>query len=74
MKKASEQVKIYVSVMGDTTKELFFDDEPTKAEVMAKAWYPVDTEARFDGDILDEDDVLEDNDTVVISTKKYTQG
>lgn len=67
-------ITVRVQRLGEPEVVLNLPEDSTIAEALTEAGLPTNTTARVDGEIARANDLLDDEDIIVVETKKINQG
>lgn len=67
-------ISVEIQRLWESTIRLDLPEDTTVGEALEKAGLPRDTEARVAWELATANDLLDDEDVIVVATKKNTQG
>lgn len=75
MRRANEStISVEVQRLWESTITLNLPEDSLVGEALVEAGLPSNSEARVGWELVDENDILDDGDIIVVTTKKNTQG
>lgn len=69
-----DTIKVELQKFGESTQFVELPEDSTVADLIEKAGLDEWIELRCNGEVVNEDDILDDGDVLVMPTKKITQG